>query len=519
MGIVRDLVATKRAELALRRARAEASAQVFSGWGGGYDAAREGMNRGMAARNQAQPKDEDSHLGTLNRETLRLEGADLRRNNPVVAGALARFASLVVHGQITAKHESVDERFNNEADDFWKGYKASCDVRGRITLDEYCEMVMRTAPTDGDGGIVLMEDGQFQPMEGERIASPSGVKPEVGTVVDGVHVGPDGRKLGFYVCPRRPDGYVDREKARYVPAAHFVHWARDRFRVDTIRGIGDMAPVINPLKDFGKLHEFTILKAKLDATNAGVFMSDEMTAPGGPILSRNRTGPEGEAATGNNQKGPVVDVIEGIRVHHLGKNGKYESLASNTPNARYVEFAELILRLVGAGLSVPYEFLTLDFKQGSYQANRSAILALMRTVESWHEWLVGDLLQPLHDWRLAMAITRGEIRPAPIVNGRSQFSRVRFSLAPSFWLDPRHEMTARRDAWNLCQESLDEQARRVGQTRTTRIEEKGKDIEAAMKEAQRLSMMYGQPVSWDQIINAGVPGVVTTQGTAKEAEE
>ena len=493
--------------------RAAETTQVYSASGGGYDAARDSKLRGSAFSRGGRSVDEDHHVGPWARERLRLEGEDLRRNNPIISGGLTRFGGYVVGDVITAKHKTSDEGFNSEADDFWRDYKGLCDFYGRLKLDEICEVIIRSVGIDGDGGAVLLKDGRIAMVEAARIAAGKKAIDRAnvrGRVVEGVHVTAQGFKRGYFVAPRKKHGMVDGNAARYVPYWNFIHYARDRFRFDTLRGIGDLAPVINSLKDFAKLHEYTINKAKLDATQGGLLLNPDGGGPGGPILGRN-------AKDGNNgSEKPLVETVEGIKIHHM-RHGDYKSLASNTPNAQYVEFAELILRLIGTGLGVPYEFLTLDFKQGSYQANRTAILTLIKTVQSYHQWLVEDFLAPLQRWRIYKAISDGDIRPAPLdIWGISEWWKVEFSQTPLQFLDPRHDMTAYRDQWNLNEVSLDERARTHGQTRDDRIKEKSKDIEAAMKEAQRLSYEYGFSVSWEQLINANTPGITFTQPTVTE---
>lgn len=499
LSLISPKLAADRAINRLREAQATEALGFYSTQGGGYDAAKTSRNRGSAKNSGARSVDEDHHVGPWAREQLRLEGDDLRRNDPVIAGALSRFGMYVVGEGITAKARTDDDLFNEEADDFWRDFKSTCDHRGRQTLDEICETIIRTAPIDGDGGCVLLKSGQISMVEAARIAANSAAKERAkigGRVIEGVHVLDTGFKRGFFVAPRKDWGFIDAGAARYVPYWNFIHWARDRFRVDTVRGIGDLAPVINNLKDFKKLHEYTINKAKLDATQGGLLLNKDGGGVPGHLVSRNQSTGDGT------ETGAKVEEIEGLRMHYL-RAGDYKSLASATPNAQYVEFAELILRLIGSGLNIPYEFLTLDFKQGSYQANRTAILTLIQTVHYNHTWLCEDYLYPLYRWRMYKAIADGDIRPAPVDRrGMSTWHRVEFSLKPLRFLDPRHEMSALREEWNLNETSVDERARARGQTRNERFREKAKDIEAAIVEAKRLFDEYGQSVSWQELMNA-----------------
>jgi capsid protein len=135
----------------------------------------------------------------------------------------------------------------------------------------------------------------------------------------------------------------------------------------------------------------------------------------------------------------------------------------------------------------------------------------------WHDWITRQLLQRVWNWRIAMAIKQREIKPAPLDNnGRSQWSQVRWSIGEMGWVDPNKEITAYRDAWNVCKESLDDLARKEGSTRDLKIKKKQEDIRAAIRAALDIEQEFKERnirVSWDQIINAGVPGVMTSGQT------
>jgi capsid protein len=95
---------------------------------------------------------------------------------------------------------------------------------------------------------------------------------------------------------------------------------------------------------------------------------------------------------------------------------------------------------MASALCIPYEFLVLDFKQGSFSASRAALLTTYRTFSSWQSWIIENLMQRLWNWRIAKAIKNGELPSAPVDRrGYSQCYRVQWSTPRYDWIDPQAE--------------------------------------------------------------------------------
>lgn len=470
----------------------------FGAGGGGYDGATSSSMRDDEAFSTSFPLSEDQHLGAYYRSNLRLNGRWLQRNDPIVAGLLRRFSENIVASGITATPETDDPLFNDEVSDFWDDYKQTCDVRGRESLDDICRIIIESRPIEGETGIVKLADGRIQPVEAERIATPNGNSSK--QVFDGVKTNAFGQIESWFVCPRGDAGQVDTRRAEEVLAREFIHCVR-RGRFDSVRGIPDLAPILDTLKDFQKLHKYTINKAKLDSLEGWGIFTKEGGIPKN-LIKRH-------IAAGGTTDDTVDEKTPFGRFRYFQRGDDMKPLASATPNQQYKDFATLILRIIAQYLGVPYEFLMLHFSDSSFNGAFAAILQTNRTLENWHIWLTQKFLKPLWNWRIAMAIRDRDIRPAPLDRrGMSTWSWVRWSIPEFGWIDPKQKVDSQRSRWNLCQESLDEMARRSGQTGQDRIDLKKEDLKRLAKAAAELRREDGLgDVTWRDIMSAEEAGV------------
>lgn len=477
---------------------------IFVPAAGGYDGAVDTRQRKRQAHKRSRALDEDRLVGARDRNNLRLECMDLRRNNAIVAGVCERFADNIVGpAGIIPQAKTSDSDWNSRAEDFWREWSNVVDYRHRVNMREYQRLLVQLRLTAGESFNVLVSNGQLQPVEAERVCTPAS-KSRDGEIVDGVKVNRSGIPVAYYASPRTRHGTVDRNKTQIVRSENMVHPYRP-MRFDQVRGIPDLAPVLNCVTDFSRLQEETLNKAVLDALHAWVIKSQggaQKLANLGPRVS-------GDTPASALQK---YETFAGGQNYYLGTNESIESLASNTPNPQYVEYSHLILRMIGAALSIPYEFLVLDFKGGSFSASRAALVQTYRTFEMWHSWLRDAFLQRVWNWRIAKAIRAGELPPAPQNDrGVSQWYKVQWSPPEYSWIDPKKEVDAQTDEWNLGTGSISSFARKKGRDGEDVLREKADDIATAHTVAQELNQLHGMSLTWRDLINATRPGQATTK--------
>lgn len=469
----------------------------FIGWGrGAHDAGQSTRHRQTKAGVVSFPQDEDRSTTSLGRENARLECRDLRRNDPVTSGIVTRFADNVVGSGITPQAKTSDPGWNYEAESFFGEWSKIADYRQRLTLWDIQRMIVSSRLIDGELGFVLVKNGQLQPIEAERVRQPS---PDVQGVIDGVAVNANGIKTAYYVHRRDPStGMFKGTEFEVIGSADFKH-VTNAFRLDQVRGIPDLAPVVNTIKDLSEYFGATLLKAKNEAKRFYTVTNEA----GGPTGLPRRYTADDTAQT--------LEKVETGEIHYLRKGEELKEIGSVTPGQTFDPFVEKCLRMIGASLGLPYEFVLLDFSQGSFSSSRAALMQTYRTFNNWQQWLICQFLQPVWNWRIAKAIKEGDLRPAPVdERGVSEWYKVQWQTPEYEWIDPQAEAQARTIEIASGVSSLTQWARKKGYDAEDMLKEKGVDIANAVRIAAEINKEHGTSITWKDLITLGMPGQVTS---------
>lgn len=475
----------------------------WAGWGA-YNASNQSRHRETKAGVVSFPNDEDKAISPYGRETARLECRSLRRNNTVAAGIGARFADNVVGFGITPQAKTSSREWNVAAESYFREWAKIADYRQRLNFWDMQRLVVESRLFDGECGFVLVKNGQLQPVEAERIRNP---QPMVDGVVDGIAVNPNGIKTGYYVHNRnKSSGTFDGTEFTVVPADNFKHCA-NAIRFDQVRGVPDLAPCVDAIKDLGEYLEATLLKAKAEARRFYV-VENEAGAPMG-LTRRYETSTVGQ----------TLEKVETGEIHYLRKGEKINEVGSSTPGQQFDPFVEKNLRLIGAALGLPYEFVLLDFSEGSFSSSRAALLQTYRTFNTWQMWLTNCFLQPVWNWVIAKAIKDGAIPQAPVDSrGVSEWYRVQWQPPEFGWVDPQNEAQANLLKITAGASSLTQWAIKDGKDAEEIMEEKGRDIATAVRIAAEINQANGTAITWKDIITLGMPGQTAT-GSKQEPKQ
>jgi capsid protein len=191
-----------------------------------------------------------------------------------------------------------------------------------------------------------------------------------------------------------------------------------------------------------------------------------------------------------------------------------------TPGSQFPAFTERIARIIGASFGLPYEFVLLDFSMGSFSSSRAALLQTYRTFEGWQRWLIGGMLQPIWNWRIAKAIKAGDLPPAPVdARGVSEWYKVRWQRPEFGWVDPQSENQGHILAINAGASTLSEWCGKRGRDAEDVLHEKGADITTAIKVAESINAAHGTNLTWRDLIVTNMPGQVVNQPTDKKQDD
>lgn len=476
-------------------------------FGSAYNGANQSRMRENRAGVVSFPNDEDRAVGELGRERLRLECRDLRRNNALVAGIVTRFSDNVVGDGIKPQAKTSNPDWNAQAEAYFNEWSKIADYRQRASLYDLQRMIVEQGLESGEIGFVLVNNGQLQPIEAERIRNPDKRDP---SIVDGVRLTKDGIKTGYFIHDRSESGTFTGQDFREVSANDFKHICRIK-RPDQVRGIPELAPIINSVRDLDEYINATLLKAKHEAKN---FFFIE-TEGGVPRITQEPR--RYDTTTGTNEK--PLERVETGQIVYGRKGEKLHNIANDTPGTNFPPFTERIARIIGAALGLPYEFVMLDFSMGSFSSSRAALLQTYRTFNNWQAWLINGFLQPTWNWRIAKAIKTGELPPAPVdARGVSEWYRVQWQTPEFGWVDPQSEAQGHVVEINAGASSLTEWCRKRGRDAEDVLGEKARDIGTAVRMAAEINASIpGANVTWRDLITTNMPGQVSN-ADAKAAQ-
>lgn len=483
---------------------------------GAYSATIDSRMRTHEANNRATRGDEDRALGTYYRETLRLEVRDLWRNSEIARSLINRIVDYVVWLGIWPQAQTSDEAWNAEAELFWgEKYSLGCDYRERPGVDMITiqKQILRHRFLDGDGALVLMEDGRIQPIEGERIRTPSKTA-KTETVVDGIKLDSAGRYAGIYVCPRDANGNVDVSKSDFVAKGDVLYFC-DPGRFDQVRGITDLAPCVNKLRDYDDTDQYVLNKIKADAQN---LYNREVANGFSTDIPR-----RGYALTDSNSK-DKTKVIK-TEFGQIWTDGKLEAIESKTPNQQYVGYMTHEIQTISAVTGLPWDFLLMLF-DGNFASKRMALKQAMHTFLGYHSWICRTILTPLYHWRMAKAMARGEVSQAPTMklpNGLvvSQWSLHEWSMPSMEWIDPQAEIAAEKEQYKLGTTSLRRLLKKQGGIDYKDVlKEKAQEIEEAIALANAVNArMPGANITWQDIINSEIGQKINTPASGASVQK
>ncbi|WP_082637638.1 phage portal protein [Bradyrhizobium retamae] len=373
-------------------------------------------------------------LGDL--PTLRARSRDLGRNNPIATGARSTSKSnivgtgLRVRSKLNAKllglSEEAAEVWERNAEtlfDLWAQSKTA-DITLTQNFYELQGLVFNTVFESGDTFVLRRTPKRktivplaLNVIEADRVATP---QEKMGDyyIRDGVRIDEDGAPVGYYILNDHPGDSPTYAQYGYKEVAAFgaksgeqmVLHVFERLRPGLNRGIPQLAPVIEILKQLDRYSEAELMKAVVSS-----FFTVFLKTEGDDGLASATQGAFPGMGANEITMGPgtIVDIGTGEDIQ--------TAQPANTSN--FDPFFTSVVRQIGVALQIPFELLMLHFT-ASYSASRAALEMAAQFFRDRRTWLVRAFCAPVYEWFMADAINAGLI------------------VAPGFFNDP-----IRRAAW------------------------------------------------------------------------
>jgi capsid protein len=479
--------------------------EMVAGWDAG-DASRMRQDLGWDRRT---PRDEESMVQDGTREMIRLKLSDLRRNNPIVAGVGLRMSRFLVGaGGVNPQVRTNDKEWNRAAEQFWRDYGKVCDSRGRLNMRDIQSLAVQLRPVHGGIYLERMADGTVRPIECERIRQPLQAVDQK-AFADGVKIDKNTGKVLQYCIHSRDEfgAFGGNHNVAYRNADVIMPFTTPPWRLDQVRELPDLAPIVPSLQDMGELLKYTLGTAKSQSKLVG-FLKKGSAGPSN-MMPRGRTidVQGGKRQTWDMEWGEVLEGNPGDDLNML---------VAATPGANHMPYIDFWMKLCAAAIDFPYEFLSLDFSKADWSRMRGILLMINHALRPWQAW-VADRMNNWWAWRISMECRQGgSLYPCPVNElGIPQFMAVDWQAPEELWLDRQETAQADIIEYGLGQTTLARAAKRhgVGDLRDNLI---AKADELVM--AREIEIDKGLPEG--SLIRAIIPGQqVKTTAKMEDADE
>lgn len=443
------------------------------------DAAMEGTARtALRVLGRDVSADEDHLLPQGDRDTAVNRCHDLRRNNPVAAGALQALLDNVIGPRVVMQARTSDAAWNDAAEQWFRRWSGMAETSGREDFAGILGQCVNARLFDGELLLVPHVSGSITLVESERVRDGGPDKPAY-------QLDKDGRVTSWRVCDRNAGGEFSADGVAHNvrDAIHVAY----RTRPDQVRGWPQLATVANICADIGEINAANLKKYKMGALAAWTLTG------GGQLRGRN----------GHSGGTPLAQFRDGM-IYELEQGQTLQPFSNNQPGGEYAPFVKLNLQLVSTALRLPYEFLLMYFGDSNFASSRTALLQAAKTIGSWQSWLERSAIRPMMAWRVAQAIADGELPPAPVdADGRSEWDRWEWMRPALDWIDPQSAIQAEQQELRLGVTSLSEVVAAHGRDLDETLRRKARDLALVRK----IAAEYGVPAEqlYDNQISGQTP--------------
>ena len=336
----------------------------------------------------------------LSHDMLVRRSRDAYRNIPIATGAIDRIVENAIgsglklqiridrqklpieESQAVFLERDLESRFDSWAED--------CDFLEMASFDEQQSIALTNMLSSGDIFVNTIYNANknkllLQLLEADQVCNPHFVG-DYGNLRNGVEIDNYGRPVAYHVMTNHPGDIFPIWEWKRVPIHGETSNTRRIFHILNIkrpqqhRGIPFLSPIMEMLK---LVERYT--DAELVAAVISSYLTVMIKKTDGTPFSQEEN-PSGYGAK---------DLLLGPgAVITLGTNEDATTINPSRPNTAFPFFMSSILEQIGAGLSIPKEFLILAFNS-SYSAARAAMLQAWIPIMYYRNKIINRFCRPI----------------------------------------------------------------------------------------------------------------------------
>lgn len=399
----------------------------------------------------------------------RARSQDAARNNPWIRRALSLLVSHQIGCGIQPIPKLSDAGLRKEILDLWADWVAESDADGALDFYGQQSLLARARYESGEAFVRLRvrrpEDGltvplQMQIMESDLLPTGLNQLDGVKNIRQGIERNGFGQRVAYWFYREHPgDRYfapTALSDLSRVPASEVLHHYLP-LRPGQLRGEPTPISALYRARNLDQFESAELTRKKIKARFAGVIWKEN--------VEENPLAPDAENATltylqaqlaaaelandtvlaaslreqitTEREKKSIVDIEDGYMLQ-LALQERVNFPTSDSGDSG-LDFIRTQLRSIAAGMGVPYELMTGDYEGTNDRIMRVILNAFYRDLETAQDLLVNQILQPLWQRWLGLAvISRALTIPGFDRNPRA-FSRCEWRAHGWSYVNPLQE--------------------------------------------------------------------------------
>lgn len=519
--------------------------------GTGFDAF-ERMYQGYAAtrpsRLRSDPVDlpwrgagPDYHYGRDEFKFLKLVEMcrDFERNEPVIQAAFNRLVANVIGPGFTLDPRTGDQEVDKRLLERWHGWADDpnqCDAAGEMTFPEMESTGFRSVARDGDVYTVPLTSGRLAWYESHRNQTPQGVYENV---VNGVHLGPHHRKLGYFFTdePLEPWKSSMPSEPTYIPATDKYGFGQvfhlyEAKRFNQSRGVPWCAPTVDTIDKHGRIQFARMVQQQMVSCYALLVTRGENWKP------------EDQAATVGSDSDATKPVDRDEYLKNLQRTWdqmfpgmvfdglpgeQLQAFSSGVPNAEFFPHVMLLLSFIAVNLDLPVQVLMLDPTKTNFSGWRGAVDEARKRFQQMQAGYRTKFHRRTYRWKVRQWLKTDIWLQDAMLGGLDVFAH---NWNPRAWdyIEPHKDAAADelaiRGAHNSRHNLFAKRGHSYDDVMPQVFEELESELDEALAITERLNAKYegkqiGKPLDWREVASARgvIPSPMVTSLSAKLGDE
>jgi len=323
-------------------------------------------------------------------------------NNAWTANGVEALQVGLVGSGITPASQHPDPTTRAAIGAWWNKWTAICDLDGLTNFGGIQGTIVRGLPIDGESFLhmPMTADGlRLRVLPPELIDEAKTADLGNGAcIIAGIEYDSAGRRVAYWILPTHPsDVFATSGPSVRVPADEVAHIFRP-LGAGAVRGVSWLASALLKISELDSLDDALLVGFKTSAMFAG-FLTDINATSSNQLF-------EGAA----NSAGILETGLEPgtLKVLPAGVDIRFSAPAQAQ---QAVEFAQLQLRAIAAGLGVPTYLLDGNLSNANYSSLRAGLVAFRQRLEAIQfNILVPQLLDPIYRRALSFAVLSGQLQ-------------------------------------------------------------------------------------------------------------